>query len=111
VNVTVAVLLTPLSEAVIVAIPAVREVMFAAARPFVVSAVVVGELLSVNVPKFVLNVTCVPSGTGALFKVALTEIDTGVVAATVELDADTSKTVPLVLPPPPLPAVTPVMPL
>jgi hypothetical protein len=102
VNVIVTDFVTLPTVTVTVAMPAVRDVMFAAAKPFNVRCTVVGELLSVNAPKFVENVTCVSLGTDTLFCVALTATDTGVVADTVVLDADTTRTVELVFDPVPV---------
>lgn len=98
-NVTVTAFVTPPTATVTVAMPAVRDVTFAEASPFVVRCTVDGELLSVNDPKFVENVTCVSLATGALFCVALTAMETGVDVDTAALDADTSSvTAPLPFP-------------
>jgi hypothetical protein len=72
---------------VTVATPAVGDVSAAEARPLAVRAVVVGELLSWNVPRDVLNVTSVLSAMAAPFWTAATVIETGIVAGTSWLEA------------------------
>jgi hypothetical protein len=63
-NVTVVVFETLFTVAVIVAVPALAELSCTVATPFVVVRIVVFWPVSANVPRFVVNCTAVPSGTG-----------------------------------------------